>query len=206
MIYRLLKFLARIVLAVLRRWEVRGVDNLPAIGGMVLVANHVSYWDPVVVICAFQRKVHFMAKSELFRIPIVGYAVKVSGAFPVRRDRSDRSAIRTALRLLGEGKVVGVFPEGTRSRTGELLKPHAGAAMLALKAGVPMLPVAVSGTRGVFGKIRVLIGEPVQFQEGIRATRDAAEKASDKVMRQISSLLAGVSPETSLKYSVKKEN
>lgn len=189
MFYKSLRLLCRIILAVLRRWEVRGVENLPAGGGLVLVANHVSYWDPVVVGCAFNRKVHFMAKSELFTIPLLGPVIRVLGAFPVRRDKSDRNAIRTAVKLLEEGNVVGVFPEGTRSQTGELLKPHLGAAMLAFKAGVPMLPVAVSGTRGVFGKVTVHFGRPLFSQGGSRSARADLENASDRVMEQIATLL-----------------
>ncbi len=187
--YRLLKFLARVILLVFRRWEILGKENLPGSGGLIIVSNHVSYWDPVVAICAFDRKVHFMAKSELFDIPLVGYAVRVSGAFPVRRDKSDRKAIRTALALLKQGQVVGVFPEGTRSHSGDLLKPHLGAAMLAIKAGVPMLPVALSGTRGLFGKITVYVGEPIHRSGGEKATKADLEQASDQAMDQIMTLL-----------------
>ena len=79
MIYRLLKFLATVILAVVRRWDVQGRENLPTGGGFLLVANHVSYWDPVVVICAFKRKVYYMAKSELFKIPVIGYVLRISG-------------------------------------------------------------------------------------------------------------------------------
>lgn len=190
MILRILKFLVRIILVLVRRWEVRGTENLPGSGGVVLVANHVSYWDPVVVICAFKRKVNFMAKSELFKIPVVGYVVSLS-AFPVRRDRADRSAIRTAVKLLEEGHVVGVFPEGTRSHSGEMLKPHLGAAMLALKAGVPILPVAVSGTRGFFGKIRVGVGRPVPTTSYTKGSRADLESVSDLAMSRIAALLEG---------------
>lgn len=193
MFYRFARLLCRIVLAVLRRWEVLGKENLPASGGMVLVANHVSYWDPVVVGCTFDRQVHFMAKSELFEFPVLGPAIRALGAFPVRREKSDRNAIRTAVKLLEEGKIVGVFPEGTRSHTGELLKPHLGAAMLAYKAGVPMLPVAVSGTRGVFRKVKVRVGRPLFNRENARVTRDGLEKASDLVMAQIAELLDSAS-------------
>lgn len=116
MIFRLLKAGASLILSILRHWEIRGAENLPATGGVLLVANHVSYWDPVSIICAFRRQVFFMAKSELFKIPLVGYAVRSSGAFPVHRDVTDRNAVRTALRLLQAGEVVGIFPEGTRSK------------------------------------------------------------------------------------------
>ncbi|MCL6636130.1 MAG: 1-acyl-sn-glycerol-3-phosphate acyltransferase [Peptococcaceae bacterium] len=205
MFYRFARFVCRIVLTVLRRWEVRGAENLPASGGLVLVANHVSYWDPVVVGCAFNRPVHFMAKAELFNIPLLSPLIRALGAFPVRRDRSDRSAIRTAVKLLEEGHIVGVFPEGTRSRTGELMKPHLGAALLAAKAGVPMLPVALSGTRGVLGKVRVYVGSPVFIAGGAKAAKSGLETASDEVMARIAGLLEGQKGPISENIREKKE-
>ena len=189
MIYGLLKFLIRIVLAVVRRWDVQGRENLPASGGIVLVANHISYWDPVVIICAFSRKVHFMAKSELFNIPILGSILGIAGSFPVRRDISDRSAIRTAAKLLEEGHVVGVFPEGTRSHSGGLLKPNLGAAMLAARAGVPMIPVAVIGTRGVFGRVKMRVGIPIDICKPGKCSKEDLEKASDLIMIRIAELI-----------------
>lgn len=189
MIYRLLKFLAKVILAVVRRWDVQGSDNLPSSGGVVLVANHISYWDPVALICAFNRKVHFMAKSQLFDIPVIGYVLKISGSFPVRRDISDRSAIRTAAKLLEEGHVIGVFPEGTRSHTGELLKPNLGAAMIAARAGVPMIPAAVIGTRGVFGKVKVRVGKPIDICKPGKCSKSDLEKASDLIMEQIAAMI-----------------
>ncbi|MBP7332270.1 MAG: 1-acyl-sn-glycerol-3-phosphate acyltransferase [Firmicutes bacterium ADurb.Bin373] len=189
MIYRLLKFMATVILTIVRRWDVQGRENLPAGGGFLLVANHVSYWDPVVVICAFKKKVCFMAKSELFNIPVIGYVLRISGSFPVRRDKSDREAIRTALRLLAEGQMVGVFPEGTRSHTGDLLRPHLGAAMLAAKAKVPMIPVALIGTRGVFGRVRMIIGAPVESKNSGKVSKTDLEKASDLVMDRILSMM-----------------
>ncbi|OPZ74404.1 MAG: 1-acyl-sn-glycerol-3-phosphate acyltransferase [Firmicutes bacterium ADurb.Bin456] len=189
MIFKTLRFLVRIILVLVRRWEIEGKENIPDSGGVVLVANHVSYWDPVVVICAFKRQVYFMAKAELFKIPVVGYVVNASGAFPVRRDRTDRNAIRTALRLLEEGQVVGVFPEGTRSHSGEMLKPHLGAAMLALKSGAPVLPVAVSGTRGFWGKVRVRVGKPIPVDSLKTGSRGGLESLSDLAMSHIAALL-----------------
>ncbi|MDD4766190.1 MAG: lysophospholipid acyltransferase family protein [Desulfotomaculaceae bacterium] len=189
MIYRLLKFLATLILIIVRRWEVQGRENLPAGGGFLLVANHVSYWDPVVVVCAFKRKVYYMAKAELFNIPVLAYVLKISGVFPVQRDITDRAAIRTALRLLADGQIVGIFPEGTRSHTGELLKPHLGAAMLAAKAKVPMIPVALIGTRGVFGRVKMIIGAPIANRESSKVSRSDLEKDSDLVMGQIASMM-----------------
>jgi 1-acyl-sn-glycerol-3-phosphate acyltransferase len=183
--------LCRVVLCTLRRWEVEGAGNLPASGGLVLAANHVSYWDPVVAHCAVHREVHFMAKSGLFRIPVLKTLLVALGSFPVRQGVIDREAIRTALNHLSRGRVVGIFPEGTRSKSGKLLKPQYGAALITLKGGVPVLPVALIGTKGVFGKIRVRIGKPMYFSEyaGVRPTRDVLEEVSNRIMREISILL-----------------
>ncbi|KUK83180.1 MAG: 1-acyl-sn-glycerol-3-phosphate acyltransferase [Pelotomaculum thermopropionicum] len=189
MFYKFVRLLCRIALVLLRRWEVKGVENLPSGGGAVLVANHVSYWDPVVVGCAFNRRVYFMAKSELFEIPLLGPLISTLGAFPVRRDKSDRNAIRIAVKLLEEGKVVGIFPEGGRNRTGELMRPQPGAAMLAFKAGVPLLPVALKGTRGVLNKVTVTVGKPVFNRQGQKTRKADLETASQQVMVQLADLL-----------------
>lgn len=192
MFYKFSWLLCRLLLAVMRRWEVNGEENLPRRGGVLVVSNHTSYWDPVVVGCALRRRVYFMAKAELFKIPLLGFIIKALGAFPVRRDGADRASIRRALELLRAGEVVGIFPEGTRSHHGELLEPHLGAAMLALKGGVPMLPVAVIGSRGVFGKVRVAIGKPMEFPALYqrKVAKTELQTVSREVMAEISRLLA----------------
>ncbi|MDD3652790.1 MAG: lysophospholipid acyltransferase family protein [Desulfotomaculaceae bacterium] len=189
MFYYFARFICRIILAVFRRWEVYGAANLPEAGGLVLVANHTSYWDPVVVGCAIDRRINFMGKAELFDIPLLNPIIRALGTFPVRRGGSDRSAIRKALALLEEGQIVGVFPEGGRSLSGELQRPHLGAAMLALKAGVPMLPVGIKVSEGLFGKIKINIGKPVIFPVAAKLSRADQEKASNLLMTQIAALL-----------------
>lgn len=189
MFYYLARCICRVVLALVKRWEVRGAANLPAEGGLVLVANHTSYWDPVVVGCAINRRVNFMGKAELFENPVLNPIIRALGTFPIRRGGTDRTAIRTALALLEKGQIVGVFPEGARSQNGELQKPHLGAAMLALKVGVPMLPVAIHIGKGHFGKITINIGRPIIYPVDARASRVDLEKASDLIMAQIAVLL-----------------
>lgn len=190
MFYRFAKLVCRAVLLLIRRWQVQGQNNIPPDGGMVLVSNHASYWDPVVVGCAMTRQVHFMAKAELFNPPILGPVITWLGAFPVKRGGSDRNAIRRALELLNNGRVVGIFPEGTRSKTGELMEPHLGAAMLALRSGVPIIPTAVINTRGLFGKVRVRFGRPLVFPEleGKKISRGDLENVSRLLMDEISNL------------------
>ncbi|KUK36744.1 MAG: 1-acyl-sn-glycerol-3-phosphate acyltransferase PlsC [Thermacetogenium phaeum] len=163
MFYRLCRGLFRILFTCLCRWEIEGLQNVPEKGPVLIIANHISNWDPIVVGSALKRQVHFMAKKELFKIPVLSLIIKALGAFPVDRQRVDRAAIRRALELLENGKVVCIFPEGTRSKSGELLAPNSGAAYLALKSGAPVCPVALLGTdrifsRGCFRKFRVRIG------------------------------------------------
>lgn len=187
MFYRTAKAICRIILALLRRWEVQGAENLPPTGGAVVIANHISYWDPVVVGCALNRQVYFMAKAELFEIPLLGPLITRLGAFPVRRNGADPASVRRSLELLKSGRVIGIFPEGTRSHSGEILEPHLGAAMLALKVGVPIVPVAVNGTKGVAGKVRVSIGKPLEFTALYRkkAGKAELEQVSRQVMAEV---------------------
>jgi len=184
----------RAILLLVRRWQVEGAENLPRQGGVVIAANHISYWDPVVVGCAFKRRVFFLAKEELFRIPFFATLITKLGAFPVRREAMDRRALRLATEKLAAGNPVVVFPEGTRSHTGELLQPHLGAALLAIRGGVPILPVAVYGTRGIIGKVRVRVGKPIYFPElyGTKPSKASLAAVSSHVMEKIAELLSGM--------------
>lgn len=190
MLYWFLRTVIRFILLFWRRWRVIGLENLPAQGGVVVVANHVSNLDPVVVGCALNRQVHFMAKIELFRNALLGMLIRQLGAFPVNREKSDRQAIRTALELLHAGRVVGIFPEGTRSKTGEIQKPHLGAALLAFKADAPLLPVAVKGTRGFFSRVTVVVGKPIYIPDlwHSKPGKGELEQISDQVMGTIAAL------------------
>ena len=191
MIYQASKLICTFVLKTLRRWQVQGQDNLPTEGGFLIVSNHTSYWDPVAVGCAINPKVYYMAKAELFRIPVFRNLLTNFGAFPVNREKADRQAIRTALKLLEEGKVVGIFPEGTRSHSGELLQPHLGAAMLAVKAQAPVVPIAVLGSKGFVGRLKLRIGKPIYLesrQEG-QTSKQIVEAGTEKIMSEISHLM-----------------
>ncbi len=182
----------------LYRVSISGKENIPQTGAAVLVINHMSYLDPPLVAVACPRRVSFMAKASLFKVPLLGTLLKIYDSFPVDRGKTDLTAFRTAMRRLKQGRLVGVFPEGTRRRMGyKKLGPlEAGAAYLILKSGVPMVPIAVSGTDKViqkgkrfprFPKIFVTIGEPIHplgelDQEGIA-------ELSQKIEHSIVSLL-----------------
>ena len=148
-LYRLVRLLLRLIFRVVFRWKVIGADNIPESGPVLVAANHISLLDPPVVGCAVRREISYMAKAELFERPIFRWFLAKLKAFPVRRGKADRTAIRTALEILKQGGVVGLFPEGTRSRTGEMLSPQHGVALLAIKSNAVIVPTAVYGTNRV---------------------------------------------------------
>ncbi|OSO97295.1 1-acyl-sn-glycerol-3-phosphate acyltransferase [Cylindrospermopsis raciborskii CENA303] len=129
--------------------KIYGVENVPQTGGLVIVSNHASYFDPPIVSNCVCRPVAYMAKEELFKIPVLAQAIKLYGAYPVSRGTSDRAAIRYALEYLENGWAVGVFLEGTRTSDGRVHDPKRGAALLAAKAKVPLLPVSLWGSEKI---------------------------------------------------------
>jgi 1-acyl-sn-glycerol-3-phosphate acyltransferase len=177
------------------RLRARGLENLPG-GGFVLAANHASNFDPWPLgLPLFPRRfLRFMGKSELFWTPLK-QIIEAGGAFPVRRGERDTEAIDTAIDLVRDGHIVVMFPEGTRQRKGLRKKfeqrAHTGAARIALGAGAPLVPAAISGTDRLtrFGPLRVAYGPPVDLS-GLddREPREAAYEATDRLMADIARL------------------
>jgi 1-acyl-sn-glycerol-3-phosphate acyltransferase len=196
MFYRFVRDLVRFLFYFLGL-KIEGVRNLPAQGPVIIAANHVSNWDPVLVGISFKRPVHFIAKAELFTNPVLGKLLTGLNAFPVKRGTPDRRAIRQALDILDMGEVLGIFPEGERKREGQETTAHTGIAMLALKSGAPVLPVACIGSRrnlpiGWLNPLVVRVGEPLLLSEyrGQKINSENMEKVSKQIMCEINSLLS----------------
>ncbi len=194
MLYSSLRAIFRVLFS-LFGLKSEGLHNIVEKGPLILAANHVSYWDAIVVALAINRPINFMAKAELFNYPILGFLIKNLNAFPVKRGIADRNAIKTALLVLEEGKVLGIFPEGMRNLKGEDLKAQAGVALIALKSGAPVIPVACVGTNrilplGWFRPLIVKVGEPIGLNEYQGKVNSAAlERLSGEIMVKINLLL-----------------
>jgi 1-acyl-sn-glycerol-3-phosphate acyltransferase len=129
--------------------KVYGVENVPKQGAFIAVSNHGSNFDPVLLSCALERPIAYMAKEELFKIPVLKQAIALYGAYPVKRGAADRQAIKDALSYAEKGWGVGLFVSGTRTPDGKIIDPKAGAALIAAKAQVPILPVCLWGTHAI---------------------------------------------------------
>ncbi|MCU0566274.1 MAG: 1-acyl-sn-glycerol-3-phosphate acyltransferase [Oculatellaceae cyanobacterium Prado106] len=134
------------------RGRIEGAEKVPQQGGLIVVANHASDFDPPLLSNCMRRPVSFMAKEELFQVPVLKQAIQIYGAYPVKRGSADRSAIRAALAQLEAGWAVGLFVEGTRTPDERISNPKLGAAMIAAKAQVPLLPVSLWGTSKIIAK------------------------------------------------------
>lgn len=195
MIYTLVKNLLRMFFVVTLRLHIEGTENIPKDGPLVIASNHLSLLDPPVLGTAATRKVHFMAKQELF-VPVLGTIYKILGAFPVRRGGADRAAIKHGIEILQNEKVLAIFPEGTRSKTGQLGKAEPGALMMASKVKAPIVPACVIGTDykrygRIWPKVTVRFGKPIYFPADAGVNKDLLRSMTDELMEHIAKLQAG---------------
>lgn len=198
MLYAILKPVAVALMRLLFRVEGRGTEHVPAEGPVLIVANHVSVLDPPLVGGMCPRPLTFLAKAELFRVPGLGGLIRRLGAHPLRREGADPSALRTAQRVLAEGKALLVFPEGTRGEEGTLREAKPGAALLAVQSGATVVPAYVSGSGRAWPrgrrlprpvKVVVTFGAPLRFPRVTGADRKAQyEAASRQMMAAIAEL------------------
>lgn len=187
MLYRIARVFFRFLFYTIYRLKVYGLENIPAQGAVIMCSNHISLWDPPLIGTPLERRIHFMAKEELFKIPILKQIIVHFGAFPVKRGGVSKQSIRQSLKLLSEGKLLGIFPEGTRKNTGG--PAQRGAASLALRSKATVIPVAIIGQYKWFRQMKIVFGPPVDLSSfSEEMTTQVLEQATSKIMEAIEDL------------------
>ena len=201
--YAVTRVIVRLLVPLLGGITVRGAENIPERGPVILAPNHRAYMDPPYLSLVTKRQLRMMAKEELFKIPVFGPYIRAMGAFPVKRGTADRAALRQAMDELKAGHVLGIFPEGKRSDSGTLSPGEKGFALIAKQTGFPIVPIALEGTDRVHpmharrlhrAHVTATIGKPMTAQEMLAAyadpTKDALTIISEATMRAIAALMS----------------
>lgn len=187
MFYKIAKVALRILYKILFRMTVEGTQNVPKEGGAILCANHSSNFDPVTMGIYSRREISYMAKKELFENKFLRWLIVQLHAFPVDRTTADMKAFKIAVKLLKEGKVIGMFAQGTRVKAGEEKAAKAGVALFAVKAKVPVVPVAISGSCKPFSKMKIVYGKPLYLEQyrQKRLNTEALNEITEIIMKEI---------------------
>lgn len=193
LLYHALRGVAIALFYIVNHVRLKGRYNVPRQGGFILATNHLSWTDIPLIAMHLHRKVVYMAKEEYFNSKMT-WLVRFMGSFPVKRGEGDRQALRTAEEQLKKGNILGIFPEGTRSRSRTMAQAHAGMGMIALRTGVPVVPVAIYGSENALKKFRspitISYGKPIVFKpKGKKITREDIDEATQIVMHKIAEML-----------------
>ena len=193
MFYKIFKVLCRFWYGLILRTRVIGAENIPASGAFILAANHVSNWDPPFLGTFIDREICYMGKEELFRNPVMAWVCRSLHVFPVKRGAADKSAIKTAVKLLRDGNCFGIFPEGTRSKTGKLGRAESGVSLIAAMTKAPVIPAAIVNTEKIFSRaeflprLAVVYGTPIKFT-GSTKDKAALDAFAQEIMSAIGTL------------------
>lgn len=177
----------RLFMCLIFRIHVTGADNMPDKGGCIIAANHLSFWDPVLVACFLnKRKICFLAKAELFKFAPFGFILKHLGAVPVYRGARDAGTLMLAINHLKQGNVLGIFPEGTRVRNGKKTTAKRGTIKMAKAAEASVVPVHINATYKIFSKVSMAVGKPIYYNENY--TDDMITAESNALLEHIYAL------------------
>jgi 1-acyl-sn-glycerol-3-phosphate acyltransferase len=199
MLYSILHFIFRLAFKVLFRWEIYGRENIPPSGGAILAANHTSFLDPILVGTSLDRKIYFFARSSLFHPRPWSWLLKKLHTVPVERNKPAPSSIKRVLRLLKSGRLILMFPEGTRGSGETLSKARGGVGMMAAKSGLPVIPVYISGAARILPKgarmirprkVKIIYGAAMRFvpDAGRARTKEEFHRIGNQVLGEIAAL------------------
>jgi len=192
MFYTFVCYLSKLYFKLFYKVSFQGVENVPQEGAIIICSNHISLLDMFLFgPRLLPRKIHFMAKQELFKIPLLSGILHALKAYPVNRGRGDLNSAKTTIKLLNEGKAVGIFPEGTRrNKSKKIIKPKYGAILFALESGAPIVPVGIFGNYRLFSKLRVVYGKPynLPYIKGEKVAKEEMQRMADELMEKIYSL------------------
>jgi len=197
LIYYFGRFVFYIYLNIFYRLRIHGVKNIPGRKPFIICSNHIKWIDPATVGVAIpaRYRIRFMAKKELFNILIFSFIVRMAGAFPVNREQADYGAIKKAFQLLKEGHVLGLFPEGSRSKDGKLQKAQNGAALIAVRSGVPVVPVAIVGPYRFLKPLHVYIGQPFVLPPLVYDSKEDKKVRLDEMSYEIMGKIRDLMPD-----------
>lgn len=178
---------SNILLRMFFKVKITGLENIPKEGRLIICSNHIGLTDPVLITAIIPRKLNYMAKKELFENKFLGFAIIRLGAFPVDRDTSGLSAIKTAIRLLKQDKVFAMFPEGTRSKEENNKGAKPGLSMISIKSKSPIIPIHIDTQYKIFKEIKVNIGKPIFLDQYFdrKISTEEYEKLSNDVLKEI---------------------
>ncbi|MFK3936260.1 lysophospholipid acyltransferase family protein [Alkalihalobacillus sp. NPDC078783] len=187
-LYQFGQFVCRTYLSTLYKIEIEGKENIPEHGGVLLCCNHISNFDPPFLGAYIKRPTRYMAKQELFEKPILKQLLPKLGAFPVKRGGADKQTLRKGMNYLNEQEILGLFPEGTRSKDGKLGKGLAGAGFFALKTNAVVIPCAIIGTYKRGKRLKLVYGKPLDLAQH-RETKASSGEVTELIMSEIQALL-----------------
>ena len=188
--YWFAKIFIRVFYAIYFRVTAEGVENIPKEGPAILCGNHISNFDPITMAGYIKRLPRYMAKKELFDVPLLGWLITKYHAFPVDRNTADLAAFKSVIKILKSGEMIGMFAQGARVKPGEEKAAKAGVALFAMKGNAPVVPVAISGTYKPFSKLKISFGEPIMLEEyrGKRLDTETLGEITDIVMGEITKM------------------
>jgi 1-acyl-sn-glycerol-3-phosphate acyltransferase len=187
MFYKIGRIILKGFLCVCFRLKITGRENIPESGGAIYCANHIQALDPLPMFCISKRKVHILAKAELYKRWIFRKILLGMNTIPVNRGKSDVKAVRECLKVLKDGEILGIFPEGTRVKEGETKEPEAGIALFAVKQKVPVVPIYIEGKYRFRNTVKLTIGKPFELKEyyGKKHSEEEYQEISKKIMKKV---------------------